>query len=124
MAAKHLIRWCLQGDPQKRPSLSAVLAHPFLDSITTSAEKLHQEVEELYREVEETPPSAISPHQPLDKVRSSAIGYARMAYHIFISHMQTEVQMHACIHACIDSLCVLCSRRPVMLGHSSSFSGS
>ena len=27
--AQHLIRWCLKGDPAKRPTIEQVLAHPF-----------------------------------------------------------------------------------------------
>jgi serine/threonine protein kinase/HEAT repeat protein len=30
--AKHLIRWCLQGDPARRPTFDEVLAHPFLSA--------------------------------------------------------------------------------------------
>ena len=29
-AARHLIRWCLKGDPAARPTLEEALAHPFL----------------------------------------------------------------------------------------------
>ena len=28
--ARHLIRWCLRGDEQRRPSIKAMLAHPLL----------------------------------------------------------------------------------------------
>jgi hypothetical protein len=34
--AKHLIRWCLQGDPARRPTFDEVLAHPFLSAPTDS----------------------------------------------------------------------------------------
>ena len=29
LATKHLLRWCLKGDPLERPSMEEVLAHPF-----------------------------------------------------------------------------------------------
>ena len=29
LAAKHLLRWCLKGDPLERPTMEEVLAHPF-----------------------------------------------------------------------------------------------
>ena len=34
--AKHLIRWCLQGDPSDRPSFKEILKHPFIQSLDVS----------------------------------------------------------------------------------------
>ncbi len=31
-AARHLIRWCLKGDPTERPTMNQVVEHPFLTS--------------------------------------------------------------------------------------------
>ena len=37
-AARHLIRWCLKGDPRERPTIGQVLAHPFLaDGLSAAA---------------------------------------------------------------------------------------
>ena len=90
-AARHLIRWCLQGDPQKRPTDAEILAHPFLapNEHTLQNNIPVSSVEELYEIEVETPISAIN-CQPLEyEVRSRSV--ARMVYHVFISHMQTEV---------------------------------
>lgn len=29
-AARHLIRWCLKGDPAARPTVEEIVSHPFL----------------------------------------------------------------------------------------------
>jgi serine/threonine protein kinase/predicted esterase len=69
--AKHLIRWCLQSDPKKRPSIKQILNHRFLGG---------------------------NEHPPIQSFQLLAEGglpilstnSRRMKYHYFISHMQSE----------------------------------
>ena len=91
-AAMHLIRWCLQGNPGNRPTLAQVLEHPFLH--------LHVDVcsvDTLYAEEFEPLPSAID-QTKLAPIKTRNV--ARMVYHVFISHNQTEVCTQAHVHAC------------------------
>ena len=70
--AKHVIRWCLQGDPKRRPTMETLLEHRFLGGLT--------------------PP----PPQTSARVRSTIDGSElkpifeltskRELFHVFISH--------------------------------------
>eukprot|EP00457_Paulinella_chromatophora_P000913 gb/GEZN01000915.1/.p1 GENE.gb/GEZN01000915.1/~~gb/GEZN01000915.1/.p1 ORF type:complete len:977 (+),score=142.12 gb/GEZN01000915.1/:59-2989(+) len=66
--ARHLIKWCLQLDPEERPSIDEVLAHRFLDLKSTAV-------------------TTITTTSTAAAVLQKEI---RMRYHIFVSHMQAE----------------------------------
>jgi serine/threonine protein kinase len=111
-AAKHLIRWCLQGDPAKRPKVKEVLGHPFLsldpdrsDALgvetiendicahgmqMSSCQYFQQRFPELRGKTcgEEPLVSFIDQETLLEPVIPRRI--ARVGYHVFISHMQSE----------------------------------
>lgn len=70
-SAIDLIRWCLQGRPEDRPSPEQMLAHPFLGGTTPSPAPEHVVV------VTGTEPV-------LSRVPS------RLVYHVFLSHFQIE----------------------------------
>eukprot|EP00750_Incisomonas_marina_P013427 INCI17318.4.p1 GENE.INCI17318.4~~INCI17318.4.p1 ORF type:complete len:1643 (-),score=275.14 INCI17318.4:498-5267(-) len=67
--AQHLIRWCLQRDPQQRPSLNQILSHRFLGGSL----------------VPPSPDVVMAAGGPVIAQNSR-----RMRYHYFISHMQAE----------------------------------
>ena len=46
--AKHLVRWCLKGDASERPSVDAILKHPFL-SDDTVVKQFHSEDDTHFR---------------------------------------------------------------------------
>ena len=71
--ARHLVRWCLQGEPAMRPTIDDLLSHQLFD---------HRSKGETHRVFRQSPPSV----GPSVVARRSD----RMAYHVFISHMQAE----------------------------------
>eukprot|EP01047_Picozoa_sp_COSAG01_P009929 COSAG01_NODE_415_length_17322_cov_14.785926_6_plen_1282_part_00 len=60
--ARHLIRWCLQGDPAQRPTMTQILEHRFFRASSTDA-------------------GANIGDEQLDM---------GMKFHLFVSHLQTE----------------------------------
>ena len=72
--AKHLIRWCLQSDSKKRPSIKQILNHRFLGGNDKPPIPSFQFLAPLFE-------SGL----PILSTNSR-----RMKYHYFISHMQSE----------------------------------
>jgi len=72
--AKHLIRWCLQSDSTKRPSIKQILNHRFLGGNENPPMPSFQFLAPLFE-------SGL----PILSTNSR-----RMKYHYFISHMQSE----------------------------------
>ena len=86
-AAQHLIRACLQGDPERRPTMRELLEFPFLQEkkrlrTSSAPQSALQE-----RNVEAMPTSAIDGSTLAPVLARRAF---RPRYHIFISHVQTE----------------------------------
>ena len=78
--AKHLIRWCLQGDPSNRPSFETILKHPFIRSLDNVKED-----ESIKTEEKTSRPSISEEFETISSLPSQD-----MRYHFFISHMQAE----------------------------------
>ena len=75
--AKHLIRWCLQGDPAKRPSVQDILDHRLLGGPNAPPELEHTDL-------------ADRTAWYLRDGELLEANSARMRYHCFISHSQAE----------------------------------
>ncbi len=110
--AKHLIRWCLQGDPARRPTFDEVLAHPFLsariDAAAVAEGLLHQTDKSLGVQYSIHPADGrqggdvrVEVQRELASlqaligdslvVESNAHrGCGRVRYHAFLSHNQIE----------------------------------
>ena len=79
--ARHLIGWCLRGDPDARPSLSDILAHRFTGGTTPPPEPSTRIVPVAH-------PSLVARiGETLEVVERST---NRVSYHLFISHAQIE----------------------------------
>ena len=70
-SAKHLVRWCLKGDASERPSVDAILKHPFL-SDDTVVKQFHSE-DDTHLE-----------SKPTDSDFSSMLIDLPMKYHAFL----------------------------------------
>ena len=110
--AKHLIRWCLQGDPARRPTFDEVLAHPFLSAPRHAAavaegllpqkdEWLGMQYSVLPVDGEQGGAVRVEVRGELGSLRdligeslavesNSHRGCGRMRYHAFLSHNQME----------------------------------
>ena len=102
--AQHLIRWCLKGDPSKRPSFAEILKHPFIRSLEnpdTMPQALRDDDKEVKMPIDLLAPDRATMQKyeverysrPIVATRySSLLSYPsqNMRYHFFISHMQAE----------------------------------
>ena len=71
---KHLIRWCLKGDPSARPTIAEVLGHPFMCAAVAAAST-----------------SAVgAPTAQAPAISRDALPVLPMLYHTFLSHAQMD----------------------------------
>ena len=90
--AKHLIRWCLQGDPSDRPSFKEILKHPFIQSLddsNTMSAATKDETIQLEQSGAAVKCQA-RPTVPMHFASLQSVPDQDMRYHFFITHMQAE----------------------------------
>ena len=80
--AGHIIRWCLQGDPTKRPTLDDLLAHRFVVKGGVAPPTPHL----VSLQLSHDPSLGLKPILEPILARDSS----RERFHVFISHMQIE----------------------------------
>ena len=97
-AAKNLIRWCLEGDPRKRPqTMLDVLAHGFFSPSGSGMVPSRRPPSPLRLPRLETLTSNAVPNDDFPSSRRARLSrswerdrHGKMHYHFFISHNQRE----------------------------------
>ena len=100
-AAKNLVRWCLEGDPRKRPrSMQEILAHDFFSplegsavgtlSLFTSSSSSAAQSASTRNAATRSDYGSLSGRQPRLSRVWKRDGHGKMHYHFFISHNQRE----------------------------------
>ena len=92
--ARHLVRWCLQGDPAMRPTTAELLAHRFLNPADAGVgrgapAKTTMEVPVRHQTLRPRIGKTL-------RVIANPRGGGRMRYHMFISHMQVVFRRPSC----------------------------
>ena len=86
--ATHLVRWCLHGDPDLRPTMSEIKRHRFLTRNSSSPLGVESISPPAQRILWQVPSALHGVTAILDPI--IAHDTCRPKYHVFISHMQIE----------------------------------